>query len=77
MSKKNQETVEAGQTVAAAVVEEPTYTVEEFAKAAKTVFGKETSPDIVMAALLKAGKDAYGVQEAKKLVEAFANKEVK
>lgn len=53
----------------------PTYTVAEFTAAPKTL--GVNSPDIVKAALSKAGKTSYTVEEAKKLVNEFKNKEVK
>lgn len=53
----------------------PTYTVEEFVKAPKTI-GVE-SPDIIRAAFKVAGKDSATVEEAKKIVETFKKKEVK
>ena len=53
-----------------------TYTVDEFAKAAGKVFGEGTSPDIVFAAFKVKGIDSATVEDAKKLVNAFANKEV-
>ena len=53
----------------------PTYTVEEFVKAPKTI-GVE-SPDIIRAAFKVAKKDSATVEEAKKIVENFKKKEVK
>ena len=54
---------------------EPTYTVQEFA-AAPHILGLK-SPDIVKAALKKAGKDSFTVTEAKNIVNDFRKKEVK
>lgn len=54
---------------------EPTYTVEEFAAAPKSV-GTE-SPDIVIAALSVGGKSSYTVSEAVEIVKNFKKKEVK
>jgi len=71
-AKKNTEIAETANTA-----EEVTYTVGEFAKAAEAVFGKGTSPDVVTAALKTHGVDQTTVAEAKKLVKAFAEKEVK
>ncbi len=70
MAKKNEAETASGQG-------EALYTAAEFASAADAVFGAGTSPDIVRAAFWKAGKEVATVQEAKKLVEAFAKKEVK
>lgn len=55
-------------------VNEPTYTVSEFASAPKTL---EASADIVVAALTVDGKENYTVTEAKELVKKFKEKEVK
>lgn len=57
--------------------EESTYTVEEFVKAADSVFGKHYSPDIIRAAMKVAGKDTATKAEAKKIISEFAEKEVK
>lgn len=60
-----------------AVEPEVNYTVDEFAKAADTVFGAGTSPDVVRAAFRKHGLTAATTAKARKIVEAFAKKEVK
>ena len=57
--------------------EESTYTVEEFVKAADSVFGTHYSPDIIRAAMKVAGKDTATKAEAKKIISEFAEKEVK
>lgn len=53
------------------------YTAEEFAKAAAKVFSRPYSPDIVRAAFAVAGKREAAKEEARKIVEEFAKKEVK
>lgn len=53
-----------------------TYTVDEFARASETVFDEPYSPDIVRAAFFFAGITTATKEEAKKLVEEFAHKEV-
>lgn len=53
------------------------YTAEEFAKAATKVFSRPYSPDIVRAAFVVAGKKEATKEEARKIVEEFAKKEVK
>ena len=53
------------------------YTVDEFAAAAGSVFGKNMSPDIVTTALTIDGKGAYTEEEALEIVRKFADKEVK
>ena len=71
-TKKNAEAVpEAKETVAAVQ-----YTADEFAEAAGSVFGTGTSPDTVRAAFRVNGVKKATVEEAKKLVNAFAKKEV-
>lgn len=54
-----------------------TYTAEEFAKAAGTVFDKPYNQDIVMAAFKMAGKSEATKAEAAEIVSRFLNKEVK
>lgn len=56
-------------------VSESTYTVDEFMAAPKTL--GITSPDIIRAAFLSAGKSTATVEEAKNIVNKFKNKEVK
>ena len=51
------------------------YNIEELAEAAKTAFG--THRVIVLAALKDAGKEAYTMEEAEKIVKTFKTKEVK
>lgn len=51
------------------------YTISELADAAKAAF--QTDKVIVLAALRMAGKEAYTMEEATKIVTAFKNKEVK
>lgn len=75
-TKKTIEAVEA-QAEETVATDEVTYTISELSAAAKTVFGEGMSPDVVTAALRKHGKPSYTVSEAKKLVKAFAEKEVK
>lgn len=53
-----------------------TYTAEEFAKAAGTVFDKPYNQDIVMAAFKMAGKVEATKAEAAEIVSRFLNKEV-
>lgn len=50
------------------------YTINELAEAAKTAF--HTDKVIVLAALKSAGKEAYTMDEAKRIVTTFKNKEV-
>lgn len=57
--------------------DEATYTVDEFVAAGDAVFEAGTSPDIIRAAFRVAGITSATVAEAKKLVKAFAEKEVK
>ena len=59
----------------ATVQEVSTYTVDELAKAPEAVGAK--SPDIVRAALKRAGLESATVEEAKEIVKKFKNKEVK
>lgn len=54
-----------------------TYTVDEFVRAADTVFGKKYSPDIIRAAMKMAGKETATRSEARRIVTQFAEKEVK
>lgn len=61
-------------TVKAAVKEEPTYTVSEFASAPETV---GANADIIVAALTIDGKESYTVTEAKEIINKFKSKEVK
>lgn len=58
------------------VVQEPEYTVEEFA-ANPSVFGEAISPDIVTAALRVAGVKKTTKSEAEKIINKFRSKEVK
>ena len=51
--------------------------MEEFVKAADSVFGKHYSPDIIRAAMKVAGKTEATKEEAKKIISEFAEKEVK
>lgn len=66
-------TKETKTTVKKAV--EPTYTVSEFAQSPASLGVK--SPDIIRAAFANAGKTEATVEDAKKIVENFKNKEVK
>lgn len=61
--------------VTAPVAKEPEYSASEFVHAAKKLFG--TTPDIVAAALKAKNKSTATISEAKKIVDAFRNKEVK
>lgn len=54
---------------------EPTYTVSEFAQSPAVLDVK--SPDIIRAAFANAGKKEATVEDAKKIVKEFKNKEVK
>ncbi|MBR5193086.1 MAG: hypothetical protein IKW37_01510 [Bacteroidaceae bacterium] len=54
---------------------EPTYTIPELVAAAKTEF--KTTTVVVSAALTKAGKNAYTLEEAKQIINTMKNKEVK
>lgn len=53
-----------------------TYSIEDFVAAHATAFGKPVSPDIVTAALNKAGKQRYTKSEAQKIVQNFSAAEV-
>ena len=53
----------------------PTYTVQEFAAAPKTL-GVENS-DMIIAAFKVAGKESATIEEAKVIVEKFKKKEVR
>ena len=64
------ETKQAAGTKAA-----PQYTAAELANAAQKVFG--VPQDVATAALRMAGVKAATIEEAKKVVTAFAGKEVK
>ena len=76
-NKKVTTAAEPAKEVLPTVTEEVTYTVGELANAAEAVFGKGTSPDLVIAALHKEGLKETTVSKAKELVNAFAKKEVK
>lgn len=54
---------------------EPTYTIPELVQAAKAEF--KTTTVVVSAALTKAGKNAYTLEEAKQIIDKMKNKEVK
>ena len=54
---------------------EPTYTIQELVAAAKAEF--KTTTVVVSAALTKAGKNAYTLEEAKQIINTMKNKEVK
>ena len=54
---------------------EVTYSIKDFAGQAKRMFG--TTPEAVTAALRLAGKEAATIEEAKKIVKEFLEKEVK
>lgn len=54
---------------------EPTYTVDEFAKAPSAL--DIQSADLIRAAFRKAGKEEATIAEAKKIVNEFKKKEVK
>lgn len=71
MTTKRTETNAAG-----GAAKGPQYSAGEFAAAADRVFGKGTSPDIVRAAFRASGISSATVEEAKKLVKAFAEREV-
>lgn len=51
-----------------------TYSVDEFAEASKAF---DTSPDVIRAAFLVAGKTEATEEEAKKLINRFKKKEVR
>lgn len=51
------------------------YTISEFTKAAQKLFG--LSGALVKTALKETGRDKFSIDEAKLIVEAFANREVK
>lgn len=53
----------------------PTYKVNELAAKARQIFG--TTPEVVTVALNSAGKETATVDEAKKAVKAFLEREVK
>lgn len=56
-------------------MDETRYSVSDFAKQAKKLFG--TTPEAVTVALRKAGKQTATVEEAQKTVREFLAKEVK
>ena len=58
-------------------VQEPEYTVEEFAANPSAVFGEAISPDIVTAALRVAGVKKTTKSAAKTIINKFRSKEVK
>ena len=60
----------------AEVIQEPEYTVEEFA-ANPSIFGEAISPDIVTAALRVAGVKKTTKSAAKTIINKFRSKEVK
>ena len=51
---------------------EITYSIDDFVTAHATAFGNPVSPDIVTAALNKAGKQRYTKEEAQKIVQEFS-----
>lgn len=53
---------------------EPEYSVEEYAAAARSMFG--TSPDIVIAAFSTAGTTSATLSAATQIINEFRNKEV-
>ena len=55
---------------------EITYSIDDFVTAHATAFGNPVSPDIVTAALNKAGKPRYTKDEAQKIVQEFSAAEV-
>lgn len=55
---------------------EITYSIDDFVVAHATAFDKPVSPDIVTAALNKAGKQRYTKSEAQKIVQDFSAAEV-
>lgn len=57
------------------MAEETKYTVADFAKQAKKMFG--TTPEMVTVALRTAGKTTATIDEAKATVKEFLEKEVK
>lgn len=56
-------------------MEATTYSVQDFSKQAKKMFG--TTPEMVTVALRTAGKETATIEEAKETVKAFMEKEVK
>lgn len=66
-----------GNTEAKSNANSVTYTVEEFAKAAVTVFERPIHQDIITGAFNMAGKKEATKAEAAKLVSEFLGKEVK
>ena len=54
---------------------EPTYTIPELVAAAKTEF--KTTTVVVSAALTRAGKNAYTLEEATQIINKMKTKEVK
>lgn len=54
--------------------EEAAYAVEELAANAKKLFGQH--PDIAKAALVRDGKPAYPLAEARRIIKAFAERKV-
>lgn len=53
----------------------PTYTISELLAATEKAFG--TNKVVARAALTKAGKKAYTLEEAKQIIKKMKNKEVK
>ena len=51
------------------------YTIKELSSASKKFFG--VSGALVAAALKETGKETFTLEEAKKIIEEFANREVK
>lgn len=75
MASNNSKKPEQVASPQAVTKNEPTYTIDEFAKAPESVGA--TSPDIVSAALTAKGKASYTIEEAKAVIKYFSQKEVK
>lgn len=74
---EKEKTGNGGKTEATEAKKAVTYTAEEFAKAAGTVFDKPYNQDIVMAAFKMAGKSEATKAEAAEIMSHFLDKEVK
>lgn len=53
-----------------------TYSIDEFVAAAKSLFGNQSGPDIVRAALSQAGKGRYAKDDAAKIIKEFSEKPI-
>ncbi|MDR3148632.1 MAG: hypothetical protein LBT88_01250 [Oscillospiraceae bacterium] len=63
------------QTVQNSVNQEPTYSIDEIARAAQTKFG--VMPEVAKVALITAGKKKATLSEAEQIISKFQKREVK